>query len=83
MDLQRNSCVNLKHMHLELGGNDPMIVFPDCDVELAVEKAVDGRIRHSARCITASKRFIVHNSIKEEFISKLCERLFPYSGGDY
>lgn len=75
MDLQRNSCVNLKHMHLELGGNDPMIVFPDCDVELAVEKAVDGRIRHSGQVCTASKRFIVHNSIKEEFISKLCERL--------
>jgi acyl-CoA reductase-like NAD-dependent aldehyde dehydrogenase len=66
---------NLTPCALELGGNDAFIVLEDADVDLAVEETMFGRMYNTGQVCCASKRFIVHNSRKDEFATKLVARL--------
>ena len=66
---------NLTHTALELGGNDAFIVLDDGDVDLAVEELVWGRMFNTGQVCCASKRFLIHNSIKDEFTKKAVERI--------
>lgn len=52
---------------LELGGNDPFIVLEDADVEAAAREAVAWRMNSAGQVCIAPKRFIVQNSVKEQF----------------
>jgi succinate-semialdehyde dehydrogenase/glutarate-semialdehyde dehydrogenase len=67
---------------LELGGNDAFIILEDADVDLAVEEVMVGRMYNTGQVCCASKRFIVHNSRKEEFTTKLAHRLGALVQGD-
>ena len=58
---------------LELGGNDPFIVFDDMDVDEAAAKALGSRKGNTGQVCIASKRFIIQNTIKEAFTKKLIE----------
>jgi acyl-CoA reductase-like NAD-dependent aldehyde dehydrogenase len=60
---------------LELGGNDPFIVLPDADIEKAATSACGARKGNSGQICISSKRFIVHNSVKEEFTRRLVEQV--------
>ena len=73
---------NLTHSALELGGNDAFILCDDGDVDLAVEEMVFGRMYNTGQVCCASKRFIVHNSVKEEFAEKAVERIKKLNYGD-
>ena len=73
---------NLTPVALELGGNDAFIVLEDGDVDLAVEEIVFGRMYNTGQVCCASKRFIVHNSIKKEFTEKVINRLKKLVVGD-
>jgi succinate-semialdehyde dehydrogenase/glutarate-semialdehyde dehydrogenase len=64
----------LKHISLELGGNDPFIVCEDADMELALAEAVGGRLSNAGQTCCAPKRFIVHHSLVDSFTSGLVER---------
>lgn len=66
---------HLQRVMLELGGNDPLVIFEDCDLDKAVDEAIAGRIYNSGQICSASKRFIVHNSIKSKFAEKLVAKL--------
>jgi succinate-semialdehyde dehydrogenase/glutarate-semialdehyde dehydrogenase len=61
----------LAHVTLELGGNDAYIVMPDVDLDEIAENACGARGANSGQVCINSKRFIVHNSIKEAFTKKL------------
>jgi len=61
---------NLKKMVMELGGSDPFIVFPDAQLDLAVEAALTGRFQNGGQSCIAAKRIIVHNDIYIEFREK-------------
>ena len=65
----------LKKVSLELGGNDPFIVYEDADMELAVREAANARVQHAGQTCCAPKRFIVHSTVIDEFTTKLIERL--------
>lgn len=52
---------------MELGGNAPLIVFDDADVDLAVEGAMTAKMRHSAETCTAANRFFVEAGIAPAF----------------
>lgn len=65
----------LKHLSLELGGNDPFIVFEDADMDLAVSEAVAGRLKNAGQTCVAPKRFIVQNTVKDEFVEKVIAAL--------
>jgi len=71
-----------KKIVLELGGNDPLIVLEDADLELAVTLAAEGSYRNSGQRCTAVKRILVHEKILEPFTAKLVERTKEYICGD-
>lgn len=58
---------------MELGGSDPIIVFPDADLEKAVKVAVRARFEYAGQNCNAGKRFIVHVSIADSFARRLAE----------
>ena len=73
--LQTDASRHLQRVLLELGGNDPFVVFEDCNLDKAVAEAIGGRIYNAGQICSASKRFIVQNSVKEAFTEKLIEGL--------
>lgn len=66
---------------LELGGNAPFIVFEDADLDAAVDGAVLGRLRNTGQSCVAANRFLVQDSIAEEFSQKLAARFDAMSIG--
>jgi putative phosphonoacetaldehyde dehydrogenase len=59
---------------LELGGNDPLIVMDDADLEEASSLAVAGSYKNSGQRCTAVKRMIVHESVADRFVELLVEK---------
>ena len=76
------AAANLTHTALELGGNDAFIVLDDGDVDLAVEEMVWGRMYNTGQVCCASKRFLIHNSLKDEFAQKAMDRIRQLKCGD-
>ena len=65
---------NLKKVTLELGGKSPMIVFPDFDLDTAVDYALFAIYCNSGQVCSAGSRMIVEESIYDDFIGKMAER---------
>ncbi|MFC2479125.1 MAG: aldehyde dehydrogenase family protein, partial [Treponema socranskii subsp. buccale] len=82
IDSAIKAAANLTHTALELGGNDAFIVLDDGDVDLAVEELVWGRMYNTGQVCCASKRFIIHNSLKDEFAKKTVARIKQLKFGD-
>src|SRR6266550_3071469 len=64
----------LKHVHLELGGKNAIIVMEDADVDLAVDGILWSAFGTSGQRCTAASRVIVHDKVYEELQSKLVAR---------
>jgi phosphonoacetaldehyde dehydrogenase len=71
-----------KRLVLELGGNDPLIILADADLELAVHLAAEGSFRNSGQRCTAVKRILVEEPILQEFTRRLVEKTKEYKIGD-
>ena len=71
-----------KKLVLELGGNDPLIVLNDADLELAVTLAAEGSFRNSGQRCTAVKRILVEEKIAPEFTKRLVAKTKEYVCGD-
>ncbi len=71
-----------KKLVLELGGNDPLIVLNDADLDLAVTLAAEGSFRNSGQRCTAVKRILVEEGIAPAFTAKLVEKTKEYICGD-
>ena len=67
---------------LELGGKNPMVVMDDADVDLAVEGALFGGFGTAGQRCTSLGTAIVHESVYDEFVTKLSERLSSAAIGD-
>ena len=78
----KTASANLTHVTLELGGNDAFILLEDGDVDLAVEETVWGRLYNAGQVCCSSKRFLIHNSVKAEFIEKMTNRIAQIKLGD-
>ena len=72
----------LKPYSLELGGNDPLVMFDDTDIDEAVQQTLGGRIANAGQICCSSKRFIVHNAIKNAYAEKLAKALSEMKLGD-
>ncbi len=71
VEVMRNAADGLKHVHLELGGKNAIIVLDDADLELAVEGIVWSAFGTSGQRCTAASRVIVQDGVYEELQSKL------------
>jgi succinate-semialdehyde dehydrogenase/glutarate-semialdehyde dehydrogenase len=60
---------------MELGGNAPLIVFEDADLDKAVEGAMLAKLRNMGEACTAANRFIVHESVAAEFSKRISEKM--------
>jgi succinate-semialdehyde dehydrogenase/glutarate-semialdehyde dehydrogenase len=72
VSIAKTAANHLTNYKFELGGNDPFILFEDGDLELALLEAGD-QSRNNRQCCTGSKRFIIHNSLKEQFVRRLID----------
>lgn len=61
----------MKKVTLELGGNDPMIVLKDADIDKAVKGVINGAFLNAGQVCMGVKRIIIENEIAEEFAQKL------------
>jgi putative phosphonoacetaldehyde dehydrogenase len=71
-----------KRLVLELGGNDPLIVMEDADLDRAAELAVAGATRNSGQRCTAVKRILVVRSVADAFAKRVIETAMRLKCGD-
>ena len=67
---------------MELGGNAPVLVFEDADIETAVEGSMVAKMRNMGEACTAANRFYVHESVAKDFTSRLTEKMAALKMGD-
>jgi succinate-semialdehyde dehydrogenase/glutarate-semialdehyde dehydrogenase len=72
----------LKRVTLELGGSDPVIVTEDADVDAAVKAVIIGRYWNAGQACLGCKRVFVHDSVYDDFVGQLVERVSRYEPGD-
>ncbi|MDI2587635.1 NAD-dependent succinate-semialdehyde dehydrogenase [Psychrobacillus sp. NEAU-3TGS] len=66
---------NVKQLSLELGGNSPAIIFPDADLDKAVELVVANKFENCGQVCNGINLIYVHKDILEEFTEKLVEKV--------
>jgi putative phosphonoacetaldehyde dehydrogenase len=71
-----------RRMVLELGGNDPIIVMEDADLEEASTLAVQGSYKNSGQRCTAIKRMLVQESVADRFVELVVEKTRAWKHGD-
>ena len=72
----------IKHTVLELGGSDPFVVMPSADVAQAASVAVKARCQNNGQSCIAAKRFIVHESVADEFERLIVDGMRALKVGD-
>ncbi|WP_180068787.1 aldehyde dehydrogenase family protein [Acinetobacter sp. YH16038] len=72
----------IKRLALELGGNAPLVILNDADLELAVELTIMGRFMHQGQICMSTNRVIVDASIHDAYVEKLLERVKTVAVGD-
>jgi succinate-semialdehyde dehydrogenase/glutarate-semialdehyde dehydrogenase len=82
MQVGVSAAKRIKKVVLELGGSDPFIVMPSADLEAAVTTAVEARIQNNGQSCIAAKRFIVADSIADDFERKFVTRMQGLQIGD-
>lgn len=82
ISLAETCAKTLRPVSLELGGNDPLIIFDDADYEKALNETVAGRIGNAGQTCCASKRFLVQKGIFDKFAKDLVARLSAVKVGD-
>jgi putative phosphonoacetaldehyde dehydrogenase len=71
-----------KRLILELGGNDPLIVMEDADLEKAAELAVQGATKNSGQRCTAVKRILVVEAVADAFVERVLAKARQLKCGD-
>jgi betaine-aldehyde dehydrogenase len=72
----------LKKVSMELGGKNPQLIFPDADMDAALDAATFGAYFNAGECCNAGSRLLLHSSIADEFLDGLAERAKTVKVGD-
>jgi succinate-semialdehyde dehydrogenase/glutarate-semialdehyde dehydrogenase len=73
--LAQQAGARLLRVSMELGGDNPFLVFEDADVDAAVEGAMLAKMRNIGEACTAANRFLVHRALAEPFAEKLAAKM--------
>ena len=66
---------NVTNVHLELGGKSPNVVWPDADIDSAVDSTMTGIFANAGQVCSAGSRLIIHEDVKAEFLDVLTDRI--------
>jgi alpha-ketoglutaric semialdehyde dehydrogenase len=66
----------------EMGGKNPVVVMPDCDMDLAVESTAQGAFGSTGQRCTATSRAVVLDTVADEFVERIVERAKKFKLGD-
>ena len=69
-ELIRGAAPHIKPLSLELGGHAPLLVFDDCDLDVAVRETIVAKFRNTGQSCIAANRIFVQKSIYDKFLSK-------------
>ncbi|MEO1202073.1 MAG: aldehyde dehydrogenase family protein, partial [Pseudomonadota bacterium] len=72
----------LRPMLLELGGDGPLIVLPDADIDAAVEGAIVGCYYYTGQVCTSAERLLIHEAVYDEFMDKFRKAAADLKIGD-
>ena len=72
----------MKKVSMELGGKNPQIIFPDADMDAALDAAAFGAYFNAGECCNAGSRLLLHADIAEDFLSALAVRAREAKVGD-
>jgi 5-carboxymethyl-2-hydroxymuconic-semialdehyde dehydrogenase len=81
-EIMKNGADTLKRFSMELGGKSPIIVFEDADLERALDACTWGIFSFNGERCTANSRLFIHESLKNNFVEKLKERVDNIVVGD-
>ncbi|AVP58441.1 NAD-dependent succinate-semialdehyde dehydrogenase [Pulveribacter suum] len=73
---------HMKRVTMELGGHAPVIVCEDADVQLAVKATASAKFRNAGQVCIAPTRFLVHESVRAEFVAALTRHAEGLKVGD-
>ncbi len=79
--LLRKAADQVIHCSMELGGNAPVIVFEDADIDQAIEGTMIAKMRNGGEACTAANRIYVHRNIARIFTDRLTERMLALKIG--
>jgi aldehyde dehydrogenase (NAD+) len=80
--IMREAAASLKKVSLELGGKSPNIVLADADLDAAARGAFSAIFYNTGQCCTAGSRLLVHESVREELLSRIVDRAGKMQPGD-
>jgi succinate-semialdehyde dehydrogenase/glutarate-semialdehyde dehydrogenase len=80
--LMRQSAGTVKKLSLELGGNAPLIVFDDADVDAAVEGTIASKFRNSGQTCVCANRILVQSGVYDRFAERLAAQVAMLNVGD-
>ena len=71
IEVMNVACSSIKRFSVELGGNSPVIVYPDADIKSAAEKIVGLKYVNTGQVCVSPNRCFVHQSIYNQFIDEV------------
>ena len=74
-EVMKTAADNVTEVHLELGGKSPNVVFPDADMETALDGTMTGIFTNAGQVCSAGSRLLVHEEIHDEFVDRLVDRI--------
>lgn len=74
LEVMRDACSTVKRFSVELGGNAPVLVYPDAKVKAAANKTVDLKFANTGQVCVSPNRCFVHESVHDEFVRCAVER---------
>ncbi|QCA03940.1 NAD-dependent succinate-semialdehyde dehydrogenase [Pantoea vagans] len=80
--LMQQSADSIKRLSLELGGNAPLIVFDDADIEIAVAGVMLSKFRNAGQTCVCANRILVQRNIYPRFTARLLEAVATLKVGD-
>jgi aldehyde dehydrogenase (NAD+) len=81
-EIMKNAADTITDITLELGGKSPVVIYPDADIETAVDVTMLAMFYNTGECCAAGTRLFVHEDIKEEFLDGFVDAARSLTMGD-